>query len=139
MPWRKGQSGNPAGKPPGALNRMARIAHEMAERYGYDPLEKQIRLAQRLEAIVHRNHFESPLDRLKHFELLQKIYRDTMGYLYPALKSIEVTGDLGVSEVDERTAAEQREGLAHLLRQVRELADEQGVTEAGDAGQQEVA
>lgn len=138
MSWRKGESGNPRGKPPGALSKLARQADELARQYGYDPFEKQIKLSQRVEAIVQRNHFKDPLTRLRHFEFLQKIYRDTMPYLYPQLKTLEITDDLG-AEPDPQTVEEQRQGLAFLLRQVRELADEQGVTEDGDAPQQGVA
>lgn len=128
MTWRKGESGNPNGKRPGTLARLARQADELAKQHGYDPFEKQIRLSQRIEAIVQRNHFKDPLMRLRYFEFLQRLYRDTMPYLYPQLKAIEITDDIGAA-LDERTIEEQREGLAFLLRQVQELADEEGLSD----------
>lgn len=139
MSWRKGESGNPGGRPPGALSRMARQAEELAKRHGYDAFEKQILLAKRVEAIVKRNHFADTMERLRHFEFLQRIYRDTMPYQYPTLKAIEITDDLGSGEIDPQTVEQQRESLAFLLRQVRELADEQGVTEDGDTTERGVA
>lgn len=145
MAWRKGESGNPSGRTPGAISRLTQQADALAKKYGYDAFERQILLAKRVEAIVQRNGFRVPgteapdwAMRLRHFELLQKIYRDTMPYQYPQLKAIEITDGLG-EELDEQSVAEQRESLAFLLRQVRELADEQGVTEDGDASARGVA
>lgn len=139
MPWRKGESGNPEGKPKGALARLSKRAEELAARYGYDPLEKQILLVKRVEAIVKRNHFADVAERLRHFEFLHRIYKDTMPYLYPQLRSLEITDDLDALVADPQSVEQQRESLAFLLRQVRELADEQGVTEDGDTREQGVA
>lgn len=139
MTWRKGETGNPNGREKGSLFILQKQAQTLARKYGYDAFEKQILLSKKLENLVHRNHFENVTERLRHYELLQRIYRDTMPYMYPALKAIEITADMDAQEPDAATVEQQRDGLAFLLRQVRELADEQGVTEDGDARERGVA
>jgi hypothetical protein len=42
MPFQKGQSGNPAGKPKGALSRHARAVRERVDKTGESPLEVMI-------------------------------------------------------------------------------------------------
>ena len=123
MPWVPGQSGNPGGRIKGSIGRLSQEARELAASYGYDPLEKQILLAKKLENLITRNHFPDILDRLRHFEALAGIYKATTPYLYPQLKSVEHSGT--VRHAEQPTPEERRERIAFLLDQVGQLASDE--------------
>ena len=122
--WEKGQSGNPAGRLKGSIGRLSHEARELAKDHGYDPLLKQIKLAEKVEAIIKRNNFEDAIDRLRHYELLAVIYKNTTPYIYPQLKAVEHTGSV---DRPVRTPEERRQRIAALLGQVQAMAGAEGI------------
>ena len=96
MAWHKGQSGNPAGRPKGALNKRLRTIADTLERLGYDPFEKKVRMALRLEAKIHRNHFDAFEEKIAYLGLYAEVLKDLLQYAYPKLRAVEHFGQLEI-------------------------------------------
>lgn len=76
--YTKGVSGNPEGRPKGALSRRSQTAHELMLAYGLDPVAALCELYHRLGA--------SRRDTRDKVE----ICRSLLPYAYPRLTSVEV-------------------------------------------------
>jgi hypothetical protein len=76
--FKKGEVGNPAGRPKGSKNKFKIDASEVFKKHNYNPLIELIKLGQK----------ENLTDRLR-----METNAELCQYLYPKLKSVEITAD----------------------------------------------
>ncbi len=95
--------------------------------YGYDPLERQIKMAGHLEALLASGYFEDNAENLRLMELIVAIYRHTTPYCYPQLKAVEHT-----QPASEVPALSREERLAEIAR-LQALVRQQGGMVPDDA------
>ena len=93
--WTKGVSGNPAGKPKGALMVRSRLAQQVFEKHNFDSLEESILLAKSFVARIAKTRDVE--EKTEYRKLLLLLLPTLIKYQYPQLKQIEHTGDVGVN------------------------------------------
>jgi hypothetical protein len=110
--WKPGQSGNPSGKPKGAVAHRTRELRDKAKRMGADPLEvmiNEIRDLLRAAAGCGDDKEQRRALRTQAVEVAAKL----APYLHPRLANIELTGD-----PERPVAVEVVEMRDRLLREV---------------------
>lgn len=116
-----GNRANPLGRPAGTLNLRTQQAIALFEKYQFDPLEEQIKLAKSVQMATVR---ATNGDRMEYRKLLYLLIHDLVRYCYPQLKSVEHTGAvLHVHTTAELEAMSDIELEAHVisLRAQRQL------------------
>src|SRR5262245_62507911 len=120
--WKKGESGNPRGRPKGALNFKTQTIFEMMEKLDFHPFEKKLRLAKRLENKLRSNHFASEDDKTTYLGLYSDVLKDLLQYACPKLKQVDHFAHIEIIQqlqvLDGRSDAE----LQSLLEAAEELA-----------------
>lgn len=108
MPFKPGQSGNPAGRKPGALSTRTLQLRDKARRMGCDPLEVMINEIRDLLARSKRDQEHRNELRLQAVEVAAKL----APYLHPKLAAIELSAELKHSGTIEHRLT--REDLAAM-------------------------
>ena len=83
IPFAKGQSGNPAGRPKGAKNRRTREIEAILESYDYDPIESLILFATNAREKLGLDQDVSP-------ELRFQAAKEICQYMQPKLRSTDL-------------------------------------------------
>ncbi len=83
MPFKPGQSGNPAGRPKGAKNKRTREVEAILERYGFDPIESLILFATNAREKLGLDQDVSP-------ELRFQAAKEICQYTQPKLRSTDL-------------------------------------------------
>src|SRR4029453_14092830 len=96
MQWRKGQSGNPQGRPRGGVDKRVRTVMETLERLNFDPFEEKIKLAMGLKAKLHRNAFRTGADTLAYLHLYSEVLKALIQYACPKLKQIDHVAHIAI-------------------------------------------
>src|SRR5262245_29537498 len=89
MTWVKGQSGNPNGRAKGVPAQRLRTVMETLDRLHYNPFEKKVRLAMKLEAKLARNRFTDVAEKTAYLHLYSDALKDLLQYCCPKLKQID--------------------------------------------------
>lgn len=122
--WQKGQSGNAAGRPLGVANKRSQEAMELMKDLKYDPIERQVRLAMKIEKRLAHNHFKDVNEKLRLIEILVGVYKATTPYAYPMLKSVEHSG---IPAQAATTPEDRKQRILTLLSQVEGMAGDAGI------------
>jgi len=90
-PFKKGQSGNPAGKKPGTKSYKTLAIEEKLESLGCDPIKAMVELAE---------------DKNTETSIRAKLYCELANYIYPKRKATELSGSIGRNNAEEMTVDE---------------------------------
>ena len=109
------------GRPLGSVNKRTRTAEAWFQKYDFDPLEKKIKLALRLERKLVDNSFKETYERIEYLKLYAETLRDILQYGYQRLKAVEHFGTIEIVQklqaIETCTDAE----LQALLAEAEEL------------------
>lgn len=90
--WKKGQSGNPAGKPKGTLAKKTVELREKAKKWGVDPIDVMLQTMK--ELIEEARKPRRPIAvRFDYLERACAIAKDAAPYIHPKLASVELSGN----------------------------------------------
>jgi hypothetical protein len=114
-------AGNKA-RPHDTSSKRRRMAMEMFDQFGFDPLENKIRLAISLRTKIMRNHFAETSEKLEYLKIYGDVLKDLLQYGYQRLKAVEHFGQIELVHKLQQLDTCSDDELAALLAEAEELA-----------------
>lgn len=93
MKFQPGASGNPGGRPRGAVSLRSKEAQAIFEHHNFDSLEETILLAKKCKNTLKKIR-KDPDRRLEYEKMLLIATQHLIRYQYPQLKAVEHTGQI---------------------------------------------